>query len=129
MFETSIRDDVPGSHEKILLSKWGETIGTPQHPSDYKKLHGREFWDTSTGGRTLALITEFKPSAAERNSVHKPVSCGWRTFQVGNSRFLQPDTYGSQDREIPDKVSQSIQLDLHAAAKMMSLIRNAVPDL
>ncbi|OMC19065.1 hypothetical protein A5736_13895 [Mycobacterium sp. SP-6446] len=72
----------------------------------------------------MALINEFQQVGSERNGVHKPVSCGWRSFQVDGRTFLQLDTYGSDERQIPNKISQSIQLDREAAETLLNLIRN-----
>jgi hypothetical protein len=77
----------------------------------------------------MALISQFRAVSADRSSVHKPVTCGWRIVRVDGSVLLQLDTYGSDDREIPDKVSQSIQLDRAAAQELMGLIRQAFPGL
>ena len=48
-------------------------------------------------------------------------------FDIENKRILQLDTYGSEDRQIPDKVSQSIQIDREGAATLLKLIRDAFP--
>lgn len=58
----------------------------------------------------MARIAAFHEVAAETNRVHLGVECGYRMFAVGEERYLQLDTYGSPDRVIPGKVSQSIQL-------------------
>lgn len=77
----------------------------------------------------MALIREFEQVAADRNAVHKPVSCGWRTFSSDGETILQLDTYGSVERQIPNKISQSVQLNRNGAAVLLSLIRQTFPDL
>lgn len=72
----------------------------------------------------MALIGEFQQVDSDRDSVHKPVLCGWRKFNVDGQVFLQLDTYGSEERQIPNKVSQSIQLDREGAATLLKLIRD-----
>lgn len=46
-----------------------------------------------------------------RNTIHKPVEATYTVFDEGGKRFFQIDTYGSPERKIPDKISQSIQID------------------
>jgi hypothetical protein len=47
----------------------------------------------------------------ERNSVHEPVQATYAVFRDGKGNtYLQIDTYGSLERQIPGKKSQSIQL-------------------
>jgi hypothetical protein len=79
---------------------------------------------TDDRGRLDALISKFQQVDSDRNGVHKPVLCGWRRFNADGQIFLQFDTYGSDERQIPNKVSQSIQLDREAAASLLKLIRD-----
>jgi hypothetical protein len=77
----------------------------------------------------MALIGQLTELHKERNSVHEPVECGYTVFDTGGSRYLQLDTYGSPGREIPGKVSQSIQLDVESAAQLKALIEKTFPSL
>lgn len=77
----------------------------------------------------MALIAEFLEAHTDRASIHGPVQCGWRVFESGGVTILQLDTYGSDQRKIPDKVSQTIQLNREGAQVLLSLIRRAFPDL
>jgi predicted HNH restriction endonuclease len=78
----------------------------------------------------MALVHSLEPNSKERQTVHEPTRCLYAvvTGQGGN-RYLQLDTLGSQGREIPDKVSQSIQFDRQAAGQLLQLIRQTFPDL
>ena len=77
----------------------------------------------------MALIGEFYEVNSDKTALHKPVSCGWRVFNAGDVKVLQLDTYGSDTRQIPNKVSQSIQLDRAGAAQLLRLIRSTFPGL
>ncbi|WP_207544456.1 hypothetical protein [Mycolicibacterium fortuitum] len=77
----------------------------------------------------MALITEFTQVAADHPTVHGRVSCGWRVFQHDGHTVLQLDTYGSPERKIKGKVSQSIQLDHDGAKELVKLIKGTFPDL
>lgn len=77
----------------------------------------------------MALVREFQEVGSDRNGVHKPVLCGWRTFRVDDETILQLDTYGSDERQIPNKVSQSFQFDREGAAVLLRLIRDVFGEL
>ena len=77
----------------------------------------------------MALITEFTELQKERNRVHGPVECGWTVLERNGTRYLQLDTYGSRDRQIPGKTSQSIQLDAASAAELKRLIARVFPEI
>lgn len=77
----------------------------------------------------MALIKEFRSVTSDTERVHGPVICGYRTFVIDGERFLQLDTYGSSERQIPDKISQSLQLDTDSARELLRIIKGAFPDL
>jgi hypothetical protein len=77
----------------------------------------------------MALITEFTELQKERNQVHGVVECGYSTFEVEGARYLQLDTFGSTERQIPGKTSQSIQLNERSAAQLKALIERTFPGL
>jgi hypothetical protein len=77
----------------------------------------------------VALIHEFTQIQKETNRVHETVECGWTGFESDGETYLQLDTYGSRGRQIPGKVSQSIQLDRAAAAKLLRIIRRTFPSI
>ncbi len=77
----------------------------------------------------MALITDFTRLQKEQNRVHGVVECGYTVFDVGGARYLQLDTYGSLERQILGKVSQSIQLNAESAAQLKALIEKTFPEL
>ena len=78
----------------------------------------------------VALVRTFEPSRSEaRRRVHGEVDCGFATFEVGGRRYLQLDTYGSTERAIPGKTSQSLQLDESGARRLKRLIEATFPDV
>ena len=77
----------------------------------------------------MALIGSFEQVTAERDGIHDAVDCGWRSFRVGAEVILQLDTYGRQGRMMEGKVSQTIQLDMVAAAELLKLIQLTFPGL
>jgi hypothetical protein len=71
----------------------------------------------------MALVRSFERKDMERNSVHKEIGATYTVFKTDDRVFLQIDTYGSSDREIPGKKSQSLQLDERGAAALFQIIR------
>jgi hypothetical protein len=78
----------------------------------------------------MVLITSFVPAGAgNRGRVHGAVECGYSAFESGGKQYLQLDTYGSNERAIPGKVSQTIQLDESAALRLKGLIEQTFPGI
>jgi hypothetical protein len=74
----------------------------------------------------MALITTFNRVNKDRTQVHRTtVECGWTTFERDGRVYLQLETYGSDERKIPGKISQSLQLDADTAAELAGIIRQA----
>jgi hypothetical protein len=77
----------------------------------------------------VALIRTFVPTQKEANRVHDTVECGWTRFELDGEMYLQLDTYGSNQRQIPGKVSQSIQFDAESASALLRVLRQTFPSL
>jgi hypothetical protein len=75
----------------------------------------------------MALIARFEQRPLTPKRIHEEVLCGYNAVQIGQRQILQLETYGSTDRKIPGKVSQSIQLDEGAARDLITIIRTAFP--
>lgn len=57
------------------------------------------------------------------NNVHRVVESTYTVFKDSNGqKYFQIDTYGSENREIKNKVSQSIQFDDETAHFLIKLI-------
>jgi len=78
----------------------------------------------------MALVTEFEPISKDRPKIHQPTRCTYFSF-IGddNRRYFVLETYGSADREFPNKVSQSLQLNEEAACALMKVLRQEFPNL
>ena len=75
----------------------------------------------------MALISSFTQKTPERDSKHSEVEASWHIGGTGAGKYLQIDTYGSRERMLAGKQSQSIGLDASAAAQLRSLIDRAFP--
>lgn len=60
-----------------------------------------------------------------KNHVHDLTTATFTIFDEGGERYFQIDTYGRASRAIPDKISQSIQLDRETAQELVRLLQDA----
>jgi len=72
----------------------------------------------------MATVTKITHQALERESVHSEVECTYDivTDKDGH-RFLQLDTYGSKERQMKGKKSQSIRLSQAAIDEIKAIIK------
>ena len=77
----------------------------------------------------MARISRFEKINSDRTTLHKTeVDCGYAVVELGGRTYLHLETYGSSDRKIPGKVSQTLQLDAERAAELRRLIERAFPN-
>ena len=67
-------------------------------------------------------ISNIKRVDKQRNLIHEKVVTTYTVFESSNSKYFQIDTYGRIDRENPEKISQSIQLDRDTAKFLVNLL-------
>ena len=73
----------------------------------------------------MALVTKFEKLDGERTQLHEEVDAKYVVFERDSKGFVQINTYGRPGREIPGKVSQSIQLDRQGAEALVAILRKA----
>lgn len=59
----------------------------------------------------------------DRNYVHDKVYTTYSVFDELGEHYVQIDTYGRSNRELPGKISQSIQLDKESAKVIFDLLK------
>ena len=57
-----------------------------------------------------------------RNQLHEKVHTTYTVFEKDGRKYVQFDTYGKDDRDNPEKISQSIQLDEETARFLVKLL-------
>ena len=67
-------------------------------------------------------ISTMKRIEKERNTLHDKVVATYTSFERSGKRYVQLDTYGRSDREMPEKISQSIQFDEESARVLVNLL-------
>ena len=72
----------------------------------------------------MARISSFVPRPkADRVSAHKAIEAKYSVFECDGLKLIQIDTFGSDEREIPGKVSQTIQLDASSASALYGILK------
>ncbi len=77
----------------------------------------------------MALLRDLTPLVKNRQRVHGPVDYDYGVFSSDGRTYVQFDTYGSADRQIPGKTSQTIQLDSESAKALIQLLLDVYPHL
>lgn len=75
------------------------------------------------------MITSFLHRPDSQPNFRTEVECGWNAVSVDGRTLLRLETYGSADREIPGKRSQSLELDEQAARELMTILKRSFPSL
>ncbi len=76
----------------------------------------------------MALIRTFFHEPNNSSRVHSEVDCRVQLVtSADGDRFIQLDTYGSDERKSEKKVSQSIQLDRTHARELVAIIEAVFP--
>ena len=71
----------------------------------------------------MALVKKLGLVKMERNVVHKEVDCTYSVFtDSSGAKYFQIDTYGSPQRKLKGKKSQSIQFNRKSLAQLKDII-------
>lgn len=69
-------------------------------------------------------LDTIKRNDKDRNTIHTPVTATYTVFDtVDGEHYVQIDTYGKSDRALPEKISQSIQIDRESAKFLVDLLK------
>lgn len=68
-------------------------------------------------------INKIEKLTKDRNTIHDKVYTTYFSFDSYGTHYVQIDTYGRSDRELPGKISQSIQFDKETAAYIVNLLK------
>src|SRR5579862_9597086 len=73
----------------------------------------------------MALVVGFEQVELKRPKTHRTkVTCYWATLHSDDKGpLIQLDTRGSDEREIPGKLSQTLQLSKNGAEELISILR------
>ena len=77
----------------------------------------------------MARITVFTRIAKDRVGRHTGVECGFAEVEYDRKLALLLETYGSDERQISGKTSQSLLLQEESAARLVEIIQSTFPSL
>ena len=70
----------------------------------------------------MAIVTKVAHQPLERDSKHSQVDCTYDVVvEADGEKYLQLDTYGSNQRQIKGKKSQSIRLSRSAIVQLKAI--------
>lgn len=71
----------------------------------------------------LLQIDHFSKVTKDRSHIHEPADATFSIIYEGDRKLFQIDTYGSADRKVKGKASQSIQMDKEVAQKIVEILK------
>jgi len=71
----------------------------------------------------MAFIKGFQRKHMDRNSLHKEINATYTSFERDGRVLLQIDSYGTEERQVPGKKSQSIQIDKEGAVQLLHILK------
>jgi hypothetical protein len=71
----------------------------------------------------MAIVRTFEPLDLKANARHTETRGGWSVQGQDGEKFIQINTVGSDEREIPNKVSQTLRLSKEAIEQLAELAR------
>lgn len=71
----------------------------------------------------MAIIRKFDELELKANARHTETHGGWSLQGQDGEKFIQINTFGSDDREIPEKVSQTLRLSKDAIEQLAELAK------
>lgn len=78
----------------------------------------------------MAFIRSLEPVSRSGRSEHTEVDAGYQLrHSTSHGKVVQIDTYGSDERKLLAKSSQSFQVDRDGAARLLAVLLEAFPDL
>lgn len=70
----------------------------------------------------MALVNRLEHVNADRPRIHEEIAGTYCTFNEGDQIYLQITTRGSENRKIPNKVSQIIQFGPEAITQLRGIL-------
>jgi hypothetical protein len=77
----------------------------------------------------MAIVTRFSKVTKDRIGHVKTAECGYCRVDLGGTEYLLLETYGASDRQIPGKVTQSLDISRERAAELKQLLETHFPGI
>ena len=72
----------------------------------------------------MAIIRKLEKISLEKDTNHTEVEATYAIVRCNGEKYLQVDTYGSEQRKIKGKKSQSIRFSAEAIEKLKAIIHS-----
>jgi len=72
----------------------------------------------------MAIVRHLERITLDKESKHTEVDCTYSAIYSDSETFLQVDTYGSKERQLKGKKSQSIRFSEEAISELKRIISN-----
>lgn len=126
------RDCAEDAH--TVLAGYGKMEGMQSSPNHWESgaipnLPGIRLNDsayhtvTTKKVRVMAVIRKLEKITLDKDSTHTETDATYSIVQSEGESYLQIDTYGSKDRKMEGKKSQSIRLSTEAIDQLQSIIK------
>jgi hypothetical protein len=70
----------------------------------------------------MALVSRFEEGRLQRFTLHDEISATYYLHELDGRKLFQMNTMGRDTRDVPGKVSQSIQLDKAGAQELIAIL-------
>ncbi|KAB2887968.1 MAG: methionyl-tRNA formyltransferase [Desulfobulbaceae bacterium] len=71
----------------------------------------------------MAIVRKLNKISLEKDSRHTEVEATYSIIEDSDERYIQIDTYGSKNRQIEGKKSQSLRLSQEAIDQLLDIIK------
>lgn len=76
----------------------------------------------------MVNVSEMKRLEKQRVTIHSVARATYSVFEDEGKRYFQIDTYGRATRDLPEKISQTIQIDRQSAMALIALLAETFKD-
>jgi hypothetical protein len=77
----------------------------------------------------MAIVTSLSRVKKDRVGNAKTTECGYCMVELDGTEYFLLESYGSRDRAIPGKVSQSLHLDRRLATELKRALEAEFPGI
>ncbi|MEO1492003.1 MAG: methionyl-tRNA formyltransferase [Pseudomonadota bacterium] len=71
----------------------------------------------------MALVNSLVRKDLSRPTLHKGIEASYSFFEHDGRRLLQIDSFGTTEREMPGKKSQTLQFDDETASQLFAILK------
>lgn len=77
----------------------------------------------------MAIVTAFREVTKDRVGRPRDTECGYTSVEIDGTRYLLIESYGSAQRDMQGKISQSLHLDRQRAVALKQVLEQQFPGI